>query len=146
MRQTAWLIVYPVMVDSHAFLFNWQLICFFVSLRYEWKNRRAHFRMAPAIQCARRFFSFRPQGNENNQQSILNVTWNCLQRWTFVFGLARRCSTCDFLNSGRISQNFFFFFFFFFFVFFFPLIVINLIVCVFTIMHRVRSPLCAPNF
>ena len=37
------------------------------------KNRRVHFRMAatPAIQCARRFFSFIPQGIEKNRQSIL---------------------------------------------------------------------------
>ena len=57
---------------------NWQLICF-VSLRYEWKKRRAHFRMAgysrhtmcTSVFFFFFFFSLLPQGNEKNQQSIL---------------------------------------------------------------------------
>ena len=31
------------------------------------------WRATPAIQCARRFFSFIPQGNEENQHSILKL-------------------------------------------------------------------------
>ena len=46
---------------------------FFVSLRYEWKIRRAHFRMAGVARhtMCTSDFSFIPQGNEKNQQSIL---------------------------------------------------------------------------
>ena len=45
---------------------NWQLI-FFVSLRYEWKNRRA-----PIRKCARRFFHSYLKETKKKQQPTIN--------------------------------------------------------------------------
>ena len=46
-----------------GFFKDWFLI-FFVSLRYEWKNRHAH---SPPYENVHVVFSFIPQGNETNQ-------------------------------------------------------------------------------
>ena len=61
-------------IESYFFTFH---------SRYEWNNRRAHFRMATnAIQCARRAFHSYLEWNIKNQLSNLIINFFCY--WSFL--------------------------------------------------------------
>ena len=75
---------------------NWQFILF-ISLRYEWKNRRADFR-TPAIQkCARRFFIHTSRKRKKNNNQFLD---------NLIFFMFIRFPAILLVKTIHISMNF----------------------------------------